>query len=163
MALFILISDISSAYSRVGEAAVIDRSGHPCFTLAKVEIERASKDGIIPITEISVSEEENSNPKTLWEFYSRSEGDLLKLNSNDCIEYGTTLKGREPEKAQPLMNGRQYSVTIRIKRRNSTDPTLFYEKRFCMKNPTKNTQEKVIQIEWSPQKKRWDDDACTGR
>ena len=114
----------------MGDAAVKDENGVPCFTITEKEQRRA---GVPLLGSLIVNEETNEQRRDIWLFGLNPPGRTQPMPASACILYGQAPPGAEVTKAaEPLQTGRLYGVFLHARPVDTTDPTFGYDAKFCL-------------------------------
>ena len=116
------------ATSRIGEAEVRLENGLPCFTITNKEENRA---GAPQLRGLKVYDASVKPSIEVW-FFTLPIDARQTISSNTCISYGKAPLGAESTKAIQLAIGKVYEVAIKGKLNDSSDPTFWYEAKFCL-------------------------------
>lgn len=146
----------------MGEAAVLDRAGVPCFTLASKELDRVSTDGSLSVTALYVSDVSGSAAKEVWAFASYPPSTTPRLRAGECIQYGLAPPGVTGNPPQQLVPGRLYKVSVHAPLRKADDSTRFFDQRFCIRQDAPTSAPVVLVVQWDRSASRWRDEVCGG-
>ena len=112
------------AMSRMGEAAVQEKEGQPCFYLPEKEVKRGPN---VRVHAIAVSDESAKPVKDVWG--ASVEPDKTPLSPAACIVYGQA--GAQDKAAQTLKSGPVYEVYLNGRSSDPGDSTQGYVAKFC--------------------------------
>lgn len=121
-----------AATSRMGNAAVTEADGLPCFALPQ---HRATKNGL-PLDTLYVSETRSPDngvtlPAELWHISAAEGAAAPQLRPQGCISYGKAPAATVQRSFKPLELYRPYHVAIRTQGDNAG--MVAYTAEFCLK------------------------------
>lgn len=148
-----LLATSACATTRMGEAAVREQRGNPCFAPADREIER----GEIEWTALYVSDLSQRPAKDGWSVRLTPPGRKVLAARGTCIEYGQLIPDSESTPAPTLDVGHVYEVFINGRTRDPYDSTRGYMAKFCW---LKDASGKRRLLQLLPGTPGWREDTC---
>ena len=147
-----------AAMSRLGQIVVTVVDGKPCFGL---ESTVATHRGEPTLRSVSVRLEGGSEQSAVWVFRTPPTSPGAAFTPPTCLRYGEVapdaIVSKEPT---DLVSGKVYSVFIRARGMDATDPTLGYTAEFCLqRNPDQTLR--VHQKRPDAKAGKWPHDFCT--
>jgi hypothetical protein len=124
-----------AATSRMGEVIVQQSGDMPCFALEDTKSTGRGEPKLGSITIYAGTGENGSSPRRVWSFMVEPSSPGLLLPVGQCVPYGQTPAGartRTLVKAEPLVPGVLYTVSMGADRSDPHDPTQAYSAEFCI-------------------------------
>jgi len=128
----IAVSNSACVSTRLGEAAVKDQNGVPCFTVTEKEQQRAGVPLLVALDLADVTV--TTKPVVeIWSFVLPASERAQPMPASACILYGQALPGSDVTKApEPLQTGRLYEVYLNARPVDTSDPTFGVHAKFCL-------------------------------
>lgn len=124
----IAVSNSACVSTRLGEAAVKDKNGVPCFTITEKEQRQTG----VPLLGSLIVSDEAKPAYTIWSFMLHPSVPSQPIPASDCILYGHAPPESDAKKVEPLQTGRLYDVFLNARPVDTTDPTFGYDAKFCL-------------------------------
>ncbi len=118
------------ACSRMGDAEVREVGGLPCFAPAAKELKRSGANNIVGIW---VSDISRDPVEEVWAFGLYDSSTPIKLETGECIPYGTTFAEAERLEPEALAKDTVYEVFLNSRLTDSSDSTRGFAAKFCLR------------------------------
>lgn len=130
----------------MGKAEVQDRGGSACFSVARDEMKRTSRQGLTQVTALFVSDVSDSPAVEVWALVAEPPTSAINLADHDCISYGKAPANSSQTAARPLVKNRVYSVAIQANLLEPSDSTRAFVAKFCLLADRQNPKLVILQI-----------------
>lgn len=148
-----LLATSACATSRMGDAAVREQGGKPCFAPADRELERSE----IEWVGLYVSDLSQRPAKQGWAVRLSPPGRKVRVVPGTCIEYGQVIPESEGTEPPALNTDHVYEVFINGRTRDPYDSTRGYIAKFCWLKDA-NGKRRLLQL--LPGTPGWREDTC---
>ncbi len=119
--------NLTHAYSAMGDADIRDDNGTPCFSITEQEENDAN--GQILFSGVAVYEDK-PNGALVWRMSIKPA--VASLTAKECFRYGEIPPNADGEKPVELKPGKSYTVELRARAKNKSNPIHFYSAKFCL-------------------------------
>ncbi len=147
------------ACSRMGDVEVREVEGLPCFAPAAKELKRPGANNVVGIW---VSDLSRETAEEVWAFGLYDSSAPIKLETGECITYGTNFAEAERLEPEALAKNTVYEVFVNSRLTDSSYSTCGFAAKFCLRTKLNDSGSDngyaVIQI--MPDSDAWYSEKC---